>query len=984
MKILQGLCAAAITIIPASGTRAADLLPAMTAATEGGAVINSPAAPGYAERGRLMIADENYRGAADQLRKALSLDPLGISPGDEREAAEYWLAVACAHIPGEDATGMFSTFLEKYPASPFRERALLGLAGTLRDRADYAAALEVYRSVDEDALNPSDAEEKSLGEAFCLLKFARYDEAKNLYTPLLSTDRANEARFYMAYIDYVEGRYKDALAGFSKVNDNGEPPVNMTPYYVAQLQYQIGDYAAARNTAKRLLDGNCPSEYLPELKRVYGESLHELGDTRAAIPYLKEYYASVDSPRPSTCYILGVDAYNHGDYEEAVTMLTPAVSGSTAMGQSAYLYLGQSYMRQGNYDAALLALDHAVKDSYDPKTTELASYNYAVATANGGKLPFGSSVTLFESFLRNYPDSEMAPAVADYIISGYITDNNYGAALRAINGIKNPSDKILAAKQKVLYMYGTRQLQTGRPDDAITYLKEARSLGRFSGELASESTLWLGEAQYRKGDYAEAVKSYNSFLRETPSSNPNHSLALYDMAYARFALKDFKEAARYFNQYISSLRKGKTPADVVALEADAHNRLGDCAYYAADFTGAASEYEKAIAAAPESADYPMFQTAIMKGLTRDHAGKIEGLATMMRRFPSSALIPSAMLETGESYTELGDNAKAITTYAALSQRYPSTAQGRQGALLLAIARLNTGDTDSAIEAYRHVISTYPTSEEARAAAEDLKHIYADRGEITEYTRFLASVPDAPKLEQGEIAILQLEGVEKAYEGGRYNDAVRLAEELLTSFPDSPQAVDALAILAELKEKQGKPAEALDAYRRLADKASNEIDVNNARMGILRLSRDLGSDEAVLETARQLLESSSLGNDDRNEVLLAKALSLRNTGDNDGADTIFRSLAANPSTLPGAKASYYLAQGYFDRGDTAGALRQVNNLIDSNTPQEYWLARGFILLSDIKRVQGNAFEADEFLRSLRDNYPGEEADIYQMIDTRLAK
>ena len=156
------------------------------------------------------------------------------------------------------------------------------------------------------------------------------------------------------------------------------------------------------------------------------------------------------------------------------------------------------------------------------------------------------------------------------------------------------------------------------------------------------------------------------------------------------------------------------------------------------------------------------------------------------------------------------------------------------------------------------------------------------------------------------------------------------------------------------------------------------------MGILRLSRDLGSDEAVLETARQLLESSSLGNDDRNEVLLAKALSLRNTGDNDGADTIFRSLAANPSTLPGAKASYYLAQGYFDRGDTAEALRQVNNLIDSNTPQEYWLARGFILLSDIKRVQGNAFEADEFLRSLRDNYPGEEADIYQMIDTRLAK
>lgn len=983
MKILQGLCATAISILPAT-VAGADLLPAMTSACDGGAVVNSPAAPGYAERGRLMVADRNFRGAADQLRKALSLYPLTRGEDLQREAAEYWLAVACAHIPGEDATGMFSAFLEKYPASPYRERALLGLAGTLLDRGDHAAALEIYRSINPDALNPSDAEERDLGEAYCLLKFARYNEAKVLYEPLLQTPRGNEARFYMAYIDYVEGRPKEALAGFSKVNDNGEAPADMAPYYIAQLQYQLGDYAAAKKTAWKLLNGSCPAEYLPETKRVYGESLHELGDTRAAIPYLKDYFASVETPRPSAAYILGVDAYGRGDYREAVTMLQPALTENNSMGQSAYLYLGQSYIHLGNNDAALLALDRAVKNDYDPKVTELASYNYAVATANGGKLPFGSSVPLFESFLRNYPDSELAPAVADYIISGYISDNNYGAALRAINGIKNPSDNILAAKQKVLYMHGTRQLQAGRPDEAISCLKEARSLGRFSGELASESTLWLGEAQYRKGEYKEAVKEYDRFLRETPSSNPNHALALYDMAYARFALKEFPKAKDYFNRYLSSLKQGKTPADVVALKADAYNRLGDCAYYAADFNGAADEYNKAIEAAPSSADYPMFQTAIMRGLTRDHKGKIEGLAAMMKRFPSSALIPSALLETGESHTELGDNDSAIATYTTLARRYPSTSQGRQGALLLAIARLNGGDTGRAIEAYKYVISTYPTSEEARAAAEDLKHIYADRGEISEYTRFLATVPDAPKLEQGEIAALQLQGVEKAYEDGREKDAARLAEELLKSYPDSPQAVDALAILAEVKEKEGKPAEALEAYSRLADKASNEIDVNNARMGILRLSRDLGSDEAVLETAVKLLESSSLGNDDRNEVLLAKAISLRNTGDESGANAILVSLAANPETLQGAKASYYLAQGYYDKGEIAEADRQVNALIDSNTPQEYWLARGFILLSDIKRIQGETFEADEFLRSLRNNYPGNEPDIYQMIETRLSK
>lgn len=979
MKFLHGLCAATITLLPLP-LHGADLLPAMTASTDGGAVINSAAATGYAERGRLMISDGNFRGAADQLRRSLALNH---ADGPEREWAEFYLAQACAHIPGEDAAGMFSAFLEKYPASGLRDQALLGLAGALFDKADYGASLEIYRSVDPQALNPSDAEEKSYNEAYCLLKFARYDEAGRLYDTLLPTHLANGARFYLAYIDYVKGNYKQALDGFSKVDPHGEDPAPLTPYYLAQLHYRLGDYHKALSQAKALLSSGCPREYLPETQRIAGESLYETGNPAQAVPLLKSYLSSVESPRPSALYILGLDAYDKGNYSEAVRLLSPVAPQDNAMGQSAYLHIGQSYMQQGNYDAAMLALDQAVKKNFDDNISELASYNYAVSSAKGGKVPFGSSVVLFEGFLNNYPDSPMAPAVADYIINGYISDNNYGAALRAINNIRRPSDKILAAKQQVLFMYGTRQLRAGHTDEAVESLKEARSLGRFSAETASEATLWLGEALYKKGDYKGAVDYYNMFLRETPASNPNHQLGLYDMAYARFALKEFGQAKKYFGKFLTSLTARQTREDVAALEADAYNRMGDCNYYAADFTSAEADYERAIAASPSAADYPMFQKGVMKGLMRDHQGKIEGLDAMMSRFPSSALIPSALLETGESYSELNRNDKAIETYTLLSRRYPSTPQGRQGALLLAIARLNAGDTDNAVEVYKHVISSYPTSEEARAAAEDLKHIYADRGDISAYTRFLASVPDAPKLEQGELVALQLEAVEKAYESGRDNDAVRQARELSATFPDAPQAAEALAILAEIQERKGNPDEALDAYRRLAEKASNEIDVNRARMGILHLSRDLGIDSDVLDTARKLLASSSLGNDDRNEVMLAMAMAMRNTGDNTHADEILKSLSANPETLPGAKASYYLAQEMFDRGDIEDALTQVNALIDSNTPQEYWLARGFILHSDINRRKGNSFEADEYLRSLRENYPGNEPDIFEMIDTRLS-
>ena len=61
---------------------------------------------------------------------------------------------------------------------------------------------------------------------------------------------------------------------------------------------------------------------------------------------------------------------------------------------------------------------------------------------------------------------------------------------------------------------------------------------------------------------------------------------------------------------------------------------------------------------------------------------------------------------------------------------------------------------------------------------------------------------------------------------------------------------------------------------------------------------------------------------------------------------------------------------------------VNKLLDSETTHQYWMARGFILLSDIYNKQGDKFQAREYLESLKANYPGKETDIKEMIEKRL--
>ena len=118
------------------------------------------------------------------------------------------------------------------------------------------------------------------------------------------------------------------------------------------------------------------------------------------------------------------------------------------------------------------------------------------------------------------------------------------------------------------------------------------------------------------------------------------------------------------------------------------------------------------------------------------------------------------------------------------------------------------------------------------------------------------------------------------------------------------------------------------------------------------------------------------------MAFTKAAALADLGTADEAVAIWQSLAEDIDDLYGTKSAFNLARYYADNGDDKKAMESVNRLIEANPPHDYWLARGFILLSDLLRRRGDKFEADEYLKSLRDNYPGEEADIFKMIDERL--
>lgn len=966
------------------------------------AQINSPGPQGYMARARAMYDAGNYAGCLQQLRQA------DISP-----ESRFLRAMAAYRQGDADAAQLLDEFISDFPSSPLMPEAVLAAGNIRYDRADWAAALAIYDSITPAMLNDGLAQEYNYHRACCLLQNGEADAADGLFKRLLSSKKyANEARFYTAYVAYGKKDYKSALELFKKVTPTATAPTNMTDFYLSQLYYNDKDWSKAYTTASRLLTlRGIEPQFMAEATRVAGEAAFGLGQTDKAVSYLRRYQELTAYPLPSALYVLGVSEYENGDYEDAAARFARVAELDNAMGQSAALYLGQCYMQEGNYDSALPPLDRAYRQGYDPAIQEVALYNYAVARMKGGKVPFGSSVATFEQFLRRYPTSQFAPEVQQYIITGYMTDNNYEAALASINAIKNPTSATLDAKQQVLYTLGTRYMATGEVNKAMNALREAKGMTGRNAAISAECDLWMGEILFKQGKFGDAVRCYNDYLRDAPRNAANRPLANYDLGYALFGEKKFGDAYNAFRKFTES--KGNTSSLMLA---DAYNRMADCEYYNSDFAKAAALYDKAYDTDPGAGDYALYQKAVMKGLRRDHKGKIAGLQQMMEQFPTSGLYPSALLETAEAYTELDNNAKAIETYTLLTEKFPSTAQGRQGLLLLAITHLSGGNRDEAMSTYRQVITLYPSSDEARVAAEDLKKIYVEDDRASEFLAFMKSVPDAPEVDPSEIESLTFTSAEHAFnadgstrkveaylrdypegrfvpqaslmmakamaKAGEHRKTIAYTLVVVDRYPHASVAEEALLLKAEAESALDMDRAALDSYRRLESVASSAAMLNAARLGIIRASRNIDDPQTVLEAADALLSSTTVGANERDEVCFARAQALSQLERDAEARQAWRELSQNLSTLYGTKAAFALAADQFQSNELAEARATVENLIDANPPYNYWMARAFILLSDINRAEGNSFEADEYLRSLRENYPGKETDIFTMIDQRL--
>lgn len=972
----------------------------------------SPQAVGYLNRARTMMATGNYLGVIDQLE---TIRTRGIILPDERsEESEYLLAMAYYERDNRMSLDMLKEFVAQHPASPLASKANLTIADWYFFHHQWKPAAEALEKIKVDNLNSSESKLYTYRRALSQIKAGEYADASLALNKIAKyPEYANAAKFYEAYLEYEKGNYDAAYTLFGEVTpaDKGLNPA----YYTTQIEYLRGDYAKVADTAPRLIEDNEEPALTPELNRIAGLSLFKNGEYMNARKYLADYEQLTLAENPDTLlptdvtYALGVCDYQADDYQAAAQRFALLTDLKNDIGQSAWLYLGQCDMHNGNDDAAAIAFEQSARMDLDQAVAEVAMYNYVAALTRGGKVPFSSSANVIEGFIKLYPNSQYTPKVEEYLATAYYNDRNYAKALESIEKITSPSKAVLAAKQKILYELGVTSMTNGNPAAAVEYLRRSLELGNHDRNLASMTQLWLGDALYSKGDFAGASTAYRAYLKNS-SDRTNRALATYNLAYAEYQQDLYSSAISEFKKAMDT-----TPALAPNLRQDALVRMADCHYYNGDFRSAKNIYTQAIDSKVNDADYATYRYALMLGLEGNLKGKLATLESIATKYPSSKWIPNAILEKALTHESNGNRDLAAQAFKELAASYPKSAQARKGMLNLAISYTKAGKTDEAVETYREVIRNWPTSEEAVLAVDDLKKYYAEHGGLQEYAAFLRGIQGAPQLDIDEMEKLVFDGAETAfaedmkntslleeyvknYPDGKYlapalldiatslNDnnhsdqALSFLNRLIESRPHSAQYPEALWMKGRILEEGDEAArkEAVETYREL-EKTGNTDFISDAYAGIARNSSD---PTTALEYAEKARNSGGVSGEIADEMDRIEAEILIADGKEKEGVEILKRLAAQPTGLQGSKAAVALGRYYISRKNYKQAEKEMLSFIDSGTPHMKELAQGFFNLADAYQGMGKTYLAKEYMLQVKEGYPGNEPEILNGIESRL--
>jgi len=930
------------------------------------------------------------------------------------EEAAFLRAAAAYELNKRETSILLIQFLEKYPTSSHAAKAYYFLGCSALNAGQFQDALDFLKNCPEEELTAEEKVDYQFRFAYISLQLGDFATARKLFGELADGESryVGSATYFYAYMDYSEGRMKEAMAGFNKIANHAQYK-DAVPYFNLQLLYIEGRYDEMLELADQLIAKKPTAVQKAELVRLMGAAWFDKKDYRKSQTYYQEYLALNPTMLRSDLYRIGVNYYTQKTYPTAIDYLSKVTEPSDALSQSATYHLGLCYLKQDKNDMARMSFEQASLADFDKGTKEKALYNYALLCYETSFSPFNEQVKAFQRILTEFPKSEFADKVKGYLVEVLLASKEYEHSLSVIQSIANPGRNLLETKSQLLFLLGVERYNNARYQDAADLFSQSIDAYEGLGLSAAESYFWRGEARYRLDQLSAASLDYKRFADSKGASKMKaYPIASYNLGYCFFNTKKYTEARTWFEKYTA-----QTAVRQDANYPDALNRIGDCYFQAKDYVKAEKFYQNADLSSTPGNDYAIYQKAFCLGLRKQYKEKIELLGKFGTRFPQSDYADDALFETGRTYILIQKPDQAIASFNQLMSNFGESPLSRKAGIQIALLYFNQGKKDDAIAAYKKVIEEYPGSEEAQVALSDLKMIYVNNNAVTDYISYTKSLGNVTGIETGEQDSLSFMAAEHLLMGGKNAAAIQSLKSYLNDFPSGAFTTESHYHLGRLLLIDGKKDEAMehldivarqDGHKYQAESAELTADTYYAgkdftkalsayelmeklssdraariasRIGKLRCLHFLEQDKETIAAANLLTGEQNVSADLLREARYYRAMALLATDQKDKAKADLELLSPDAQTPFGAEARFRLAEYYFNQGSAKESEKIIQNFIKEGTSQSYWLAKSFVLLADIHIQRKDDFQAKQYLLSLKENYKADN-DIQEMISTRL--
>jgi len=499
----------------------------------------------------------------------------------------------------------------------------------------------------------------------------------------------------------------------------------------------------------------------------------------------------------------------------------------------AMYWIGESYTAEGKLDEAIEFLTKAIEDKSNNRFRDYSLYS--LANVYEKTKDYEKAVKYYDELLTYHSKSPLAvqaqvrigvcyfylkdyynsilelsnPAVNEiskdnlaealYILANsHYRVEEYENAVKIYSEIieKFPGSKIFRNAQ---YGLGWAQFQQSKYNDAYNVFNH---LSEGEDSIAVQSFIWKGEAKRYSGNYKEALKIFEEFLKLYPT-DPSAPMVESLIGLIYFEQHNYDLSSKYLSNATSS--------DDPVIRAKAFTMIGEIELNKKNYIKARGNFEPAVQIT--DAENSIHLRALLGlGVSLFFLGEPENAAESLRE--AENINPAFETDRinfymAECYFKSGKYQEALTRYNAINTQEDEFV--KQIIYSRGYCFFNLGKYDNAAYQFSEFIEKYPNDSRVTDAKLRLADSYFGSKNFTAASRIFKQLFQSGKYSTDDPYTYYLYA-QALYKSGEIEAAINEFSTLQQKFPKSLYAENSLFTIGFIRFQNGDYKEAIDDYR----------------------------------------------------------------------------------------------------------------------------------------------------------------------------